>query len=79
MYYGSSIHIFGTTSLFTSYDTKRNTTRKVSVSDGKKISIVGSGDIKVSNGTCQIFNIKLALLGSLTKIITSTAIKHKKQ
>ena len=28
---------------------------------------------------CYFFNIKLALLGSLIKIITSTTIKHKRQ
>ena len=52
MDFGALKHMTGTSCLFSSYDTKRNTTRKVSVSDGKQISIVGSGDIKVSNGTC---------------------------
>ena len=49
-----------TTYLFTSYDTKRLTTHKVSISDGKQLSIIGHSNIKVTNGTLEdLFHVQV--------------------
>ena len=53
MDFSASNHIIGTTYLFTSYDTKRLTTQKVYISDGKQLSIVGYGDVKIPNSTLE--------------------------
>ena len=42
-------------SLFSSYDTNKLTSQKVSISDGKQVSIVGSSDVKFPNGTLNMF------------------------
>ena len=38
-------HINGSTYLYLSYETKRHTTKKVSISDGKQLLVVGSRDV----------------------------------
>ena len=53
MDFGASNHMTGTTYLFTSYDTNKHTTQKVPVNDGKYLSIVGFGDVKVPNDTLE--------------------------
>ena len=46
----ASNNMIGTYSLFSFYDTKKHTlTHKVSISDGKYFSVVGSSNIKVIN------------------------------
>ena len=54
-----SNHMTGTTSLFTSYATNRNTLQKVSISDGKYLLLVGFGNGKVPNGTLEdVFHVQ---------------------
>jgi hypothetical protein len=56
---GASNHMTGTASLFTSYDNNKHTTQKVSISDGKQLSVVGSGNIQVPNGVLEdVFHVE---------------------
>jgi len=59
MDFDASKHMTGNASLFSTYDTNTHTSQKVSRGDGKKLSIVGSGNVKVSNGTFEdVFHVK---------------------
>jgi len=53
MDHGASKHMAGNASLFSTYDTNNHTYQKVSICDGKQISVVGSGNVNVSNGTLE--------------------------
>ena len=49
----------GTTSLFNTFDTKNHTQRKVSISDGNNISLLGSGTDNVPSGTLkEVFHVQ---------------------
>jgi hypothetical protein len=56
---GDSNHMIGATSLFTSYDNNKHVAHKVSISDGKQLSVVGSGNIQVPNGVLEdVFHVE---------------------
>lgn len=46
---GASKHIPSNVSLFKSYYTNKNSSKKISIGDGKKLSAIGSGNINVAN------------------------------
>jgi len=59
MDYGACRHMTRNASSFYTYDTNIHTSQKVSISDGKQLSVVGSGNVKVSNGTLEdVFHVK---------------------
>ena len=71
---GASKHTIENDFLFSTYDTNKHTSHKVSIGDGKKLSVVGSGNVHVSNGTLEdVFHVKdmpINLLSVIAKINT---------
>ena len=56
---GASKHMTGNASLFYTYDTNTHTSQKVSIGDGKQLSVIGLGNVIVSNGTLEdVFHVK---------------------
>ena len=56
---GASKHMTGDASLFSTYDNNTHTSQKVSIGDGKQLSVIGSGNVNVSNGTLEsVFHVK---------------------
>ena len=55
MYFGASNHMISLTSLFSYYDTKKNTHHKIYVSDGNHLLVLGSDNVGlgVPNGTFE--------------------------
>ena len=54
-----SNHVFGTTYLFNSYDTKKHTTHKIPISDGSHLSMLRSCSANVPKGTLKdVFHIQ---------------------
>ena len=59
MYFGASNHTLGTTSLFNTYDNKKHTQHKVSISDGNHFSVLGYGNVHVPNDTLEyVFHVQ---------------------
>lgn len=56
---GASRHMTGNASLFTSYDTNKHSSQKVSIGDGKQLSVIGSGNINIANGQLEdVFHVQ---------------------
>ena len=56
---GASKHMTRNASLFSTYDTNTHTSQKVSIGDGKQLSVIGSGNVTNSNGTLEdVFHVK---------------------
>jgi hypothetical protein len=66
MDFGASKHMTGNASLFTSYDNNKHPSQKVSIGDSKKLDVIGSGNVKVTNGHLEdvfhVQNIPISLL-----------------
>ena len=53
-----SNHMNGLASLLNYYDTKKHTTQKVSIRNGNHVSVLGSGNVDVPNGTLEdVFHV----------------------
>ena len=49
----------GDASLFTSYDNRKHISQKVFVGDGKQLSVIGSGNVNVTNGKLEhVFHVE---------------------
>ena len=49
----------GDASLFTSYDNHKHISQKVSIGDGKQFSVIGSGNVNVTNGQLEdVFRVE---------------------
>ena len=56
---GASKHMTGDASLFTSYDNRKHISQKVSIGDGKQLSVIGSGNVNVTNGQLEdVFHVE---------------------
>ena len=53
MDFGASKLMTGDASLFTSYDNRKHICQKVSIGDGKQLSVIGSGNVNVTNGQLE--------------------------
>jgi len=54
----ASNHMYGIASLFSSYDIHKHTSQKISIGDDKQLSVVGSSNVKVLNGTLEdVFHV----------------------
>ena len=54
-----SNHMTSLSPLLNSYDTKKHTQHKVSISDGNHLSLLGYGDVNVPNGTLEhVFHVQ---------------------
>ena len=59
MDFGASKHMTGNAFLFTSYDNNKHISQKVSIGDGKQLSVIGSVNINVSNGQLEdVFHVE---------------------
>ena len=59
MDFGASNHMTGSTSLFKYYDTKKNTTQKVSIHHGKQLLDIRSSNVNVPNSTLEyLFHVQ---------------------
>jgi len=59
MDFGASNHMSRTASLFSSYYTHKHTSQKFSIGDGKQLSVIGSRNVKVPNGTLEyVFHVQ---------------------
>jgi hypothetical protein len=59
MDFGASNHMLDISSLFSSYDSHKHTSLKVSIVGGKQLPVVGSGNIKVPIGTLEdVFHVQ---------------------
>ena len=64
---GSSNHMNGSFSLFTSFDSNRNTSQKFSISDDQYLLVMGYGNVKVHNGTLEdVFHVQGTLINFLS-------------
>ena len=55
----ASNHMTGLDFLLNSYDTKKHTQHKVSISDSNHLSLLGSGNVIVPNGTLEhVFHVQ---------------------
>ena len=50
---GASKHMTGNAYLFTFYDNNKHISQKVSIGDGKQLSVIGFGNINVANGQLE--------------------------
>ena len=56
---GAFKHMTGNASLFTSYDNRKHISQKVSIGDGKQLSVIGSGNVNVTNGQLEdVFHVE---------------------
>ena len=63
----SSNHMNGSFSLFTSCDSNRNTSQKVSISDDQYLLVRGYGNVKVHNGTLEyVFYVQGIIINFLS-------------
>ena len=59
MDYGASKHMTDKASFFTSYDDNKRSSQKVSIGDGKQLDVIGSGNVKVTNGQLEnVFHVQ---------------------
>ena len=55
---GASKQMTGDASLFSSYDNHKHISQKVSIGDGKQLSIIGSSNVNVTNGQLEdVFHV----------------------
>jgi hypothetical protein len=56
---GASKDMTGNASLFTSYDNNKHSPQKVSIGDGKQLDVIGSSNVKVTNGQLEdVFHVQ---------------------
>ena len=56
---GASEHMTGDASLFTPYENHKHISQKVSIGDGKQLSVIGSSNVNVTNGQLEdVFHVE---------------------
>ena len=67
MDFGASKHMTRNDSLFTSYDNNKHSSQKVSIGDGKQLDVIGSDNVKVTNGQLEdVFHVQNVPINSLS-------------
>ena len=66
MDFSASKHMTRNASLFISYDNNKHSSQKVSIGDGKRLDVIGFGNVKVTNGQLEyvfhVHNMPIKLL-----------------
>ena len=75
---GASKHMASDASLFTSYDNRKHISQKFSIGDGKQLSVIGSGNVDVTNGQLEeVFHVEHMPINFLFIVLVKKGLNLK--